>query len=85
MGTPGGPPGGQRIPVDALRPETLRAVIEEFVSREGTDYGDVEVSFEEKVDGVRNQLKRGVAVIVYDDESESCTIMMAEELRRRGL
>lgn len=74
-----------RIPVDALKPETLRAVIEEFVSREGTDYGDVDFSFEAKIDSVKNQLKRGLAVLVYDDESDSCTIVMAEELRRRGL
>jgi uncharacterized protein len=37
------------IPADQLKPELLRSIAEEFVTREGTDYGDMEVSLDEKV------------------------------------
>ena len=63
------------IPHDQLSPEALNGVIEEFVSRDGTDYGEREFTLEDKVNQVRRQLKSGKAVIVYDSQMESCTIM----------
>ena len=54
------------IPHTELAPETLRAVIESFVLREGTDYGAQDVPFERKVADVMRQLERREAVIVYD-------------------
>jgi uncharacterized protein YheU (UPF0270 family) len=60
---------------DDLSPETLRALIEEFVSRDGTDYGAVERSLEQKVADVMRQLTRGEARIVFDPESETATIV----------
>ena len=47
------------IPTSELAPETLRAVIESFIMREGTDYGEAEFSLANKVDQVRRQLDRG--------------------------
>ena len=44
-------PTGVEVPWDRLAPETLRQVIESFVHREGTDYGEQEASLERKVDG----------------------------------
>ena len=64
-----------RIPLDALSAEVLRALVESFVNREGTDYGRVERSFEAKVADVMRQLERGEAEIVFDPESESVTIL----------
>ncbi len=64
-----------RIPMSALQPSTLRALVEEFITREGTDYGDEVFSLEQKVEAVMNQLRRGTAAIEYDDESESCTLI----------
>jgi uncharacterized protein YheU (UPF0270 family) len=63
------------IPIDALGPDVLQAVIESFVGREGTDYGERERSLEEKVADVRRQLERGEARIVFDPESESVNIV----------
>ena len=57
------------IPYTALSEEALRGVIEEFITREGTEYGP-EVPLETKVDQVRRQLERGLAGIVFDPESE---------------
>lgn len=63
-----------RIPVDALDPDTLRNIAEAFVLREGTDYGDEEVSFENKVQQVLASLKSGDAVLVYSELHESVDI-----------
>jgi uncharacterized zinc-type alcohol dehydrogenase-like protein len=50
---------GVHIPHTSLKPEVLRAVIEEFVTREGTDYGDGDVTLDDKVKAVIAQLKAG--------------------------
>jgi uncharacterized protein YheU (UPF0270 family) len=52
-----------KIPYDQLSPEALQGVVEEFVTRDGTDYGEVEVPLETKIAQVMNQLKSGKAVI----------------------
>jgi hypothetical protein len=70
---------GLRIPYDQLSPEALQGVIEEFVTRDGTDYGEIEVSLETKITQVLNQLKSGKAVIVFDPESETCNILRADD------
>jgi uncharacterized protein YheU (UPF0270 family) len=60
-----------------LSPDALRGVIEAFVTREGTDYGVQEVSLATKVMQVQQQLDAGTAMLVYDEETESCTIQPA--------
>ncbi|EEZ01001.1 hypothetical protein VOA_003453 [Vibrio sp. RC586] len=62
------------IPWQQIAPETLDNLIREFVLREGTDYGDVEVSLEEKIAQVRTQLQSGQAVIVYSELHETFDI-----------
>jgi uncharacterized protein YheU (UPF0270 family) len=57
-----------------LSPEALRGVIEAFVTREGTDYGVQDVPLATKVFQVQQQLDAGAAVLVYDEDTESCTI-----------
>lgn len=66
------------IPYTQLDPATLENVIEEFVSREGTDYGHQEYSLQQKVEAVKVQLRRGKVKIVYDETSQSCHIQVAE-------
>jgi uncharacterized protein len=61
-------------------------VIESFVLREGTDYGEREYSLEEKVAQVRAQLERGQARILFDPESNTVTleiVPVAERHTRR--
>jgi len=62
------------IPYQELDAETLRAIIEEVISREGTDYGEHEYSLEQEVQQVRNQLERGDVVLNFDPETESCDL-----------
>ena len=63
------------VPYTELAPDLLHAVVESFVLREGTDYGEKEVAFETKVARVIQQLKSGEARILFDPESESVTIV----------
>ena len=60
---------------DQLSPEALQGVIEEFVTRDGTDYGEVEVPLETKISQVLGQIKSGKAVIVFDQKTETCNIL----------
>ena len=62
------------IPHTALAPDTLRNLVEEFVTREGTDYGGRIYSLSDKVAQVLRQLEQGTAVIVYDSNSDTCHI-----------
>jgi uncharacterized protein YheU (UPF0270 family) len=66
------------VPYGELSAELLHAVTESFVLREGTDYGEKEISLEDKVARVISQLKRGEAKIVFDPESESVTIAVRQ-------
>jgi uncharacterized protein YheU (UPF0270 family) len=63
------------VPWQKLSPQALRGVVEEFITREGTDYGDVIYSLDQKVQHVMAQIRRGEAVIVFDDETETCNIL----------
>ena len=63
------------IPLDSLSPDALNGLIEEFVTRDGTDYGEREHSLEEKKSAVLIQLRRGEVVIVFDSESETCNLV----------
>ncbi|HEV2441192.1 MAG TPA: YheU family protein [Steroidobacteraceae bacterium] len=63
------------IPHAELSAEALRGVIESFVLREGTDYGEHEYSLEQKVAHVRAQLERGQARILFDSETNTVTLV----------
>ncbi|MGP8309009.1 YheU family protein [Vibrio sp. YIC-376] len=62
------------IPWQDIAPDTLENLIREFVLREGTDYGTVEVSLQDKIDQVKSQLEKGEAVIVYSELHETVDI-----------
>jgi uncharacterized protein len=67
------------IPHRRLSPDALRGVIEAFITREGTDYGLHEVPLATKIAQVRHQLDAGTAVIVYDADTDSCTIQPTDQ------
>jgi uncharacterized protein YheU (UPF0270 family) len=73
--------GGLIIPFQELSPEALRGVIEEFVTREGTDYGETEINLEIKIRQVLNQLHAGKAVIVFDQKTETCNIVPSGDIK----
>ncbi|WP_455814630.1 YheU family protein [Pseudomonas graminis] len=69
------------IPWKDLDRETLDNLIESFVLREGTDYGEQERSLIQKVDDVRRQLNSGEVVLVWSELHESVNIMPRGQFR----
>ena len=69
-----------QIPKDAISPDALDGLVEEFVTRDGTDYGTVERSLGEKKSAVMALLNCGDAAIVFDADSETCNIVLKAEL-----
>ena len=69
------------IPWQQLDPDTLTNLIEAFVLREGTDYGEQERSLAQKVADVRRQLERGDVVLVWSELHETINIMPRSEFR----
>ncbi len=67
--------GTMLIPFEKLSAEALRGVIEDYVLREGTDYGDTNYSLDEKIEIVTKQLEKGSASISFDEETETCSIV----------
>ena len=75
-------PEAERVVVVAaeeLSPAALRGIVEEYVTREGTDYGAGDWSLEDKVAQVYQQLDRGEARIVFDLELESASIVAVKD------
>lgn len=71
-------PAAVNVPFHELSPSALRGVIEAFVLREGTDYGETDVPLASKIEDVMDQLERGTAQIVFDPSTESVDIVPAE-------
>lgn len=72
------------IPWQQIPPETLSALLEEFVTRDGTDYGVEEISTDQKVEQVLGQLNRQEVFIIFDEASESCNILSKEDAKQLG-
>ena len=73
-------PAGVVLAADQLSPEAIRGLVEEFVTRDGTDYGAVERGVEEKIARVLAELRSGEARLVFDPETETANIAPARDL-----
>ncbi len=70
------------VPVDQLPAPTLRAVVEDFCTRDGTDYAAVELDLEVKVDRLMRALHRGDAHLIFESTSETLKIVDTREIQR---
>ena len=68
------------IPIADLTQDTLLNIIEGFVLREGTEYGESDVSLEDKVQQVLLQLKLGEVLLVYSELHETVNIIPKQQL-----
>ncbi|GAB5380071.1 MAG: YheU family protein [Aliiglaciecola sp.] len=68
------------IPISEIPKETLHSLVEAFVLQEGTDYGEVEFSLEQKVNHVLMQLQSGQAYVQYSELYESVNIVTKDQL-----
>ena len=69
------------IPHQRLSPDALTGLIEEFVTRDGTDSGYTQAALSDNVAMVRRQLADGSAVIVFDNRRQTCNIVPTESLK----
>jgi uncharacterized protein YheU (UPF0270 family) len=70
------------VPVERLSPQALNGLIEEFATRNGTDYGRCEASLAEKCAAIRKQLASGRAKIICDSTSQTCNIVLSEDVHK---
>ena len=73
------------ISYEKLSPETLRSIIEECVTRDGTDYGEVEISLDQKINQVQKEIISGRALILFDTKDQICNIVSRDDAAVKGL
>ncbi|MBJ7536763.1 YheU family protein [Marinomonas transparens] len=73
------------IPYESLAPETLASILDDIVSRDGTDYGEYDLSAQQKRDQALEALKRQEAVLLFDTESETVKMVPKETLQNYDL
>ena len=66
------------VPAERLGSNVLLALLEEFASRDGTDYGDYELTLQRKVDALHKQLGSGELQLLYDGDSEQWDLVSQE-------
>jgi hypothetical protein len=66
---------GVEVPYERLDPETLRNMIQEFVTRDGADWGEVGGALEDKVAQVMRQLRSRQVKVVFELKSQSVNIV----------
>lgn len=67
------------IPLEQLPEDTLLAIIEEFILREGTEYGAIDISKENKIAQVKQQLKQGTALLVFSELHQTVNILPSDQ------
>jgi uncharacterized protein YheU (UPF0270 family) len=70
------------VPLEKLSEEALSGLVDEFILREGTDYGANEFTLEEKHRQIRKQLKNGSSLVVFDVNEQTASIIRKEQLRK---
>ena len=79
-------PTGQReegvdVPFERLDPETLRRLVEEFVTREWSALGDVDCALEEEIGQVLQQLREKKVKVVFDLRTQTANIVPTHPFR----
>lgn len=68
------------IPIESLSAEALQGILEEFITREGTDYGSTELALDDKVARLKPQLESGDIVLVYDESLGAVNLVNRRQL-----
>lgn len=67
---------GIDVPYERLDPETLRNLIQEFVTRDGADWGEPGGALEDKVAQVMQQLRGRKVKVVFELKSQTANIVV---------
>ena len=73
------------VPHRQIPADHLNKLLDSFIGREGTDYGEVELSLEQKRAQLRESLERGEVFIAFDGESETFNLLTKAEVKTLGL
>lgn len=73
------------VPLEQIPSQLLDKLLDSFINREGTDYGSVELSIEEKRSNLKGILKRKEAFIAFDGESETFNLLSKNEVKQLKL
>ena len=65
------------VPLERLSAEALEGVIDDYIVREGTDYGHRDIALDEKRRTIRRQLETGHAHIVFDPTTQTTSLVAA--------
>ena len=76
------PPGHVEVPIGSLSSEALQRIVDDLVTRDGTDYGAVEKTREQKAAALLRLLERGEARLVFDPATETISVLTKQELSR---
>jgi len=71
------------IPPERLTEQVLKGLLEAYITREGTDYGETELSLAQKVDQLLPLVYTGEVMVCYDEVSESTTLLTRHELSQQ--
>ena len=74
---------GLLIPKNRLSQAALQGLVDEYILRDGTDYGSREYSLDEKRLQVLKQIDSGKVQILFDPNSETTTLVTLEDLKKR--
>lgn len=69
------------VPFDQLQPATLRALAEDFVTRDGAVHGHRDSTMDARADAVIAQLRAGKIVVMFDPTEEQCVLVKADQVR----
>ncbi|MCP4749858.1 MAG: YheU family protein [Proteobacteria bacterium] len=69
------------VPFSRIEPDALKALIEEYITRDGTFYGRIELPMDRKVDMVLKQLRSGDVVVVWDLDFQTGSVVLKNELK----
>jgi len=70
------------VPPARLGADLLRALLEEYVTRDGTDYGTRELTLDEKLQSLQGQLDAGEVRLLYESESEQWDLVSSGDAAR---
>lgn len=73
---------GVVVPLDRIDPDTLRKMVEEFVTRDWSETIDAGGTLDEKIEQVIRQLKDGRAKVVFDLTTETCNIVTPDRIHK---
>ena len=73
------------VPYEQIPGNLLDKLLDSFIGREGTDYGEIELSLEEKRDNLKKLLKESTVFIAFDGESETFNLLSKEQVKALNL